>query len=97
VSTKIVINPPRAPAVMNGDDSPRTRSYPSRAEAIEREQLLDSLAHMRSVVPVFARELVSARRRAAWLRAENDWLIEQVRRLQRGPADHDPSVSLPTS
>jgi hypothetical protein len=59
---------------------PRIRSNLSRAEAIDR------LEKLRSVVPVFAQELVSARRQSAQLRAENSWLIEQVRQLQRGPA-----------
>jgi hypothetical protein len=98
VSTTIVTNPPRARAALESNGSrPRIRSYPSRAEEVERQHLLDSLAHLRSVVPVFARELVSARRQAAWLRAENGWLIEQVRQLQRGRANRNPSISLPTS
>jgi hypothetical protein len=79
--TEIVTHPPRGPAALKGNGSrPRIRSYPSRAEAIDR------LEQLRSVVPVFAQELVSARRQAARLRAENGWLIEQVRQLQRGPA-----------
>jgi hypothetical protein len=81
VSTKTVTHPPRAPAALDGNGSrPRIRPYPSRAEAIDR------LEHLRSVVPVFAQELVSARRQAARLRAENGWLIEQLRQLQRGAA-----------
>jgi hypothetical protein len=79
--TKTVTSPPRGPAALEGNGSQRgNRSYPSRAEAIDR------LERLRSVVPVFAQEVVSARRQAARLRAENGWLIEQVRQLQRGPA-----------
>jgi len=77
----VTTSSPRGPAALGGNGSHRSiRSYPSRAEAIDR------LEHLRSVVPVFAQELVSARRQAARLRAENGWLIEQVRQLQRGPA-----------
>ena len=50
----------------------------------DRERLLDSLTHLRSVVSVFAQELVSARRQAARLRVENGSLLEEVRQLQRG-------------
>jgi hypothetical protein len=79
--SRTVVHPPRDPAAPEGSGSrPRIRSYPSRAEAIDR------LEQLRSVVPVFAQELVSARRQAAQLRAENGWLIEQVRQLQRGRA-----------
>jgi hypothetical protein len=86
------VHPPREPAALDGNGSrPRISSHPSRAEAIDR------LEQLRSVVPVFAHELVSARRQAAQLRAENGWLIEQVRQLQRGRAQGNPSVSLPTS
>jgi hypothetical protein len=74
----VTTSSPRGPAAVEGNGSPRTiRPYPSRAEAIER------LERLRSVVPVFAQELVSARRQAAWLRVENGWLLEQVRQLQR--------------
>ena len=90
--TKTVTSPPRGSAAPEGNGSRRSsRSYPSRAEAIDRFERL------RSVVPVFAQELVSARRQAAWLRAENGWLLEQVRHLQRGRAESNPSVSVPTS
>jgi hypothetical protein len=89
--SSIVTHPPRGPAAVDGNGSrPSSRSYPSRAEAITRWEQL------RSVVPVFAQELVSARRQAAWLRAENSWLSEQVRHLQRGRAQANPSASLPT-
>ena len=78
---KLVKHPPRGPAALEGNGSrPPIKSYPSRAEAIDR------LEQLRGVVLVFAQEMVSARRQAARLRAENGWLIEQVRQLQRGPA-----------
>jgi hypothetical protein len=92
--TKTVTYPPRGPAALEGEGNGSRRSirfYLSRAEAIDR------LEHLRSVVPVFAQELASARRQADWLRAENGWLLEQVRQLQRGRAQSSPSVSLPTS
>jgi hypothetical protein len=84
---QIVTHPPHAPAELNGNGSrPGIRSAPSRGEVLDRERLLDSLTHLRSVVPVFAQELVSARREASRLRVENGWLIEQVRQLKRGDA-----------
>jgi hypothetical protein len=81
-SIETVRTPPRAgPVALKANGSQRRiRPYPSRAEAIER------LEQLRSVVPVFAQELVSARRHAAQLRVENSWLIEQVRQLERGRA-----------
>jgi len=86
--TKTVTHPPREPAAPERNGSrPSTSSYPSRAEAIARWEQL------RSVVPVFAQELVSARRQAASLRAENSWLIEQVRQLQRARAQRPLRVS----
>jgi hypothetical protein len=85
--TQIVTHPPHAPAELDGNGSrPGIRSAPSRGEVINRERLLDSLTRLRSVVSVFAQELVSARREASRLRAENRWLLEEVRRLERGPA-----------
>jgi hypothetical protein len=95
--TKTVTSPPRGPAALEGNGSrpnrsrASSRSHPSRAEAIDR------LEKLRSVVPVFAQELVSARRQSAQLRAENGWLLEQVRHLQRGRAQSNPSAPLPTS
>jgi hypothetical protein len=49
----------------------------------EREQLLDRLQSLRSVLSAFAHEATSARRHAARLRVENRTLLEEVRRLQR--------------
>jgi hypothetical protein len=53
------------------------------AAGVEREQLLDRLAQLRAILPVFAEELASARRQAAVLRVENRGLLAEVRRLQR--------------
>jgi hypothetical protein len=90
-AAKTVTGLPRGPAALEGRGSQRNiRAYPSRAEAIDR------LERLRSVVPVFAQEVVSARRQAAWLRAENSWLMDQIRQLQRGGAPSSPSVSVPT-
>ena len=89
---KLVKHPPRGPAALEGNGSrPPIESYPSRAEAIDR------LERLRSVVPVFAQELMSARRQAAQLRAENGWLIEQARQLQRSRALSNGSAPLSTS
>ncbi len=49
----------------------------------ERDHLLERLHHLRTIVPVFAQELVSVRRQAAQLRVENRRLEQEVRRLQR--------------
>ncbi len=48
----------------------------------DRDHLIDRLQHLRTIVPVFAQELASARRQAVRLRAENDRLLAEVRRLQ---------------
>ena len=53
------------------------------AGGVEREQLLDRLAQLRAILPVFAEELASARRQAAVLRVENRGLLAEVCRLQR--------------
>ncbi|TMK98359.1 MAG: hypothetical protein E6G34_12015 [Actinobacteria bacterium] len=87
---KLVKQPPHGPAAAEGNGSrPPTKSYASRAEAIDR------LERLRSVVPVFAQELMSARRQAAQLRAENGSLVEQVRQLQRERALSNGSAPLP--
>lgn len=80
---KPVKHPLRGPASFEGggDDPARSvGSHSSQAEAIGR------LEQLRKVVPVFAHELVSARREAAQLRTENAWLHEQLR---QGPAHPD--------
>ncbi len=56
---------------------------------LDREQLLDRLRNLRTIVPVFAQELSSARRQVTRLRVENGTLLEQVRLLQRQRADID--------
>jgi len=69
-------------------------SPPGRDDGVNRERLLELLANLRTVVPVFARELVAERRQAASLRAENVWLLEQVRILRRQRAQnkaHEPT------
>jgi hypothetical protein len=90
--TKTVAHPPRGPTALHRNGSrPGVSSYRGRAETIDREHLLESLTHLRSIVPVFAMELVSARRQAARLRVENGRLLEQVRHL-RGCAQGDRSA-----
>ncbi len=49
----------------------------------DRDHLINRLQHLRTIVPVFAQELASARRQAAQLRVENGRLLAEVRRLQR--------------
>ena len=49
----------------------------------ERDQLLDHLQHLRTMLPAFAQEAASARRQAAQLRVENRRLLKEVHRLQR--------------
>ena len=53
------------------------------AEAADRDHLLDRLEELRTIVPVFAHELASARRQTAALRLENSRLLERIRELQR--------------
>ncbi len=53
------------------------------ADAFDRDQVLDRLQHLRTILPVFAQELATARRHAAQLRRDNRRLIEEVHRLQR--------------
>ncbi len=63
--------------------APRGLSVPrSPAGPADRDHLLDRLAHLRGILPVFAQELASARRQAAALRVENRGLLEEVRRLR---------------
>ena len=52
------------------------------ADGQERDHLVERLHNLRTVLPVMAEELASARRQAASLRVENRRLVEQVRRLQ---------------
>jgi hypothetical protein len=52
-------------------------------EVVDREQMLDRLQHLRTILPVFAQELATARRHAAQLRRDNRRLLAEVHRLQR--------------
>ena len=54
-----------------------------RVEASHRDALLDRLQHLRTIVPVFAQELASARRQTAALRLENRRLLQRIQELQR--------------
>ena len=49
----------------------------------DREYLLERLQSLRTIVPVFAKELASVRRQVARLRQKNSKLVEQVRHLER--------------
>ena len=85
--TEIVTGSRRGPAALDGNRSrPGISSAFPRAETDNREHLAESLTNLRSVVSVFAEELVSARREASRLRMENGSLLEEVRKLQRGLA-----------
>jgi hypothetical protein len=64
-----------------------SRSLP---QGTEREQLLDRLQQLRSILPVFAQELAGARRQAAALRLENRGLLAEVRRLRTQRAQDAP-------
>lgn len=55
-----------------------------RAAASDRDHLLERLHNLRTILPVMAAELASARRQAAQLRVENRKLKEQLRRAQDG-------------
>jgi hypothetical protein len=52
-------------------------------EATDRDHMLDRLQNLRTILPVFAQELASARRHAAQLRRDNRRLLDEVHRLQR--------------
>jgi hypothetical protein len=52
------------------------------AAASDCDHLLDRLQNLRTILPVLATELASARRQAAQLRVENRRLIEQLRRAR---------------
>ena len=51
----------------------------------------NELHNLRTILPVFAQELASARRQTVRLRADNARLLEQVRRLQRQHVSRDGS------
>ena len=67
-----------------------TRSH-STAGAIDREHLLNRLAHFRTILPAFAQEVASARRQSAALRVENRKLLEEIRLLRRQRGESSPS------
>jgi hypothetical protein len=52
----------------------------------ERKQLADRLAHLSTIVPVLAKELVSTRRLLSVFRAENNWLMEELSGLEASSA-----------
>jgi hypothetical protein len=58
-----------------------TRAHPV-AGTSDREHLLDRLQHLRTILPVFAQELATARRQSAALRVKNRELVAEVRRLR---------------
>lgn len=74
-----VRHPPHGRATYDSEGT--IGSHPSPAEAIGR------LEQLRKVVPVFADELMIARREAAQLRTENAWLLEQLRARHGQPAE----------
>jgi hypothetical protein len=71
-----------------GNEEHLHQAYP-RAEAVDREQLLDRLHQLRTIIPVFAQELAGVRRVADQLRTDNQRLLQEVRRLQA--AHEEPS------
>lgn len=58
-------------------------SGPAPGAPEDADRTRERLAHMRTIVPVFAHELTSARRQAAALRRQNRRLLERIRELQR--------------
>jgi hypothetical protein len=62
---------------------PRAPSpYAGALDTAQNEVVRESLANLRTIVPVFARELTKAHRQAASLRSENARLITQIRELR---------------
>jgi DNA-binding FadR family transcriptional regulator len=55
---------------------------PDRVAASDRDQMLERLYNLRTILPVMATELANARRQAAQLRVENRRLVEQLRHAQ---------------
>lgn len=55
---------------------------PAQHTAIGREELLDRLHQLRTIIPAFAQELAGVRRVAAQLRQDNRRLQAEVQRLQ---------------
>ena len=88
-----------APSVSHGlpgsaDSTGWLASSQVAAGMSDREQLIERLAHLRSILPVFAQELATARRQATALRLENRGLLDEVRWLhrQRGDSPHAPTA-----
>jgi hypothetical protein len=78
------IRAPRAQPVVGQLATPTISTTSSASTAtIDRDQLLDRLQHLRTILPVFAQELATARRHAAQLRRDNRRLLDEVHRLQR--------------
>jgi len=75
------VSPPHVLPAPEGSVTSLTRPGPTAGE-IDREHLLDRLAHFRTILPAFAQELASARRQTAQLRVENRRLLEELRRLR---------------
>lgn len=74
---------------LQGDRRPEGATAVGIDRELDREQLLERLRNLRTIVPVFAQELSSARRQVRRLSVENGRLLEQVRLLQRQRADLD--------
>ena len=68
-------------------------------DARDREQMLERLNNLRAILPIFARELASARREAARLRVQNRRLTEQIEELRgaRGTHESDSALELAPS
>jgi hypothetical protein len=73
--------------------APPRASSRAPAGALERERLLERLAHLRAILPSLAEELAAARRQSAALRVENRGLLEEVRRLRHQRGDSSPTRS----
>ena len=68
-------------------------------DARDREQMLERLNSLRAILPIFARELASARREAARLRVQNRRLTGQIEKLRgtRGTHESDSALELAPS
>lgn len=65
---------------------------PESGPDADREYLLNRLQSLRTIVPVFAKELASTRRQVAGLREENRGLVERLRQLERQHAATDGAI-----
>jgi hypothetical protein len=68
-------------------------------DARDREQMLERLNNLRAILPIFARELASARREAARLRVQNRRLTKEIEELRgtRGTHESDSALELAPS